>query len=44
MIAEAAGAWSKAIHDVKELENGLKEAIKIVQGGHSAVLNVFVQD
>ena len=44
MIAEAAGAWSKRIQDVKELESGIKEAIKVVQGGQSAVLNVFIRD
>jgi acetolactate synthase I/II/III large subunit len=44
MIAEAAGAWSKQITDVKELESGLREAVKIVQEGRGAVLNVFVHD
>jgi len=41
MIAAAAGAWSG---DVKDLESGIKEAIEVVQGGRSAVLNVFVRD
>jgi len=44
MIAEAVGAWSKQIKDIKELECGLSEAVKVVQGGRSAVLNVFVKD
>jgi thiamine pyrophosphate-dependent acetolactate synthase large subunit-like protein len=44
MIAEAAGAWSKTIKDTKDLESGLKEAVKIVQEGTSALLNVFVRD
>jgi acetolactate synthase-1/2/3 large subunit len=44
MIAEAAGAWSKTIKDINELECGLQEAVKIVQGGRSAMLNVFVKD
>ena len=44
MIAEAAGAWSKTVKDMKELECGLQEAVKIVQGGRSAMLNVFVRD
>ena len=44
MIAEAAGAWSKQIKDVRELENGLLEAVKKVQEGQSAILNVFVKD
>jgi acetolactate synthase I/II/III large subunit len=44
MIAEALGAWSKKIEKVDELENGLREAIARVQGGQSAVLNVFVRD
>jgi thiamine pyrophosphate-dependent acetolactate synthase large subunit-like protein len=44
MIAEAAGAWSKAVHDIKDVQPVLKEAIKIVQGGQSAMLNVFVKD
>ena len=44
MIAEAAGAWSKQIKDISELESGLQEAIKIVQGGQCAVLNVYVRD
>ena len=44
MIAEAAGGWSKQIKDIKELECGLHEAVKKVQGGQSALLNVFVKD
>ena len=44
MIAEAAGAWSREISDVKELENGLIEAVKVVQRGQSALLNVIVKD
>jgi acetolactate synthase I/II/III large subunit len=44
MIAEAAGAWSQQIKDVKELEIGIKEAVQVVQGGRSAVLNVIVRD
>jgi hypothetical protein len=44
MIAEAAGAWSKRIQDIKDLESGIKEAIKVVKGGQSALLNVFVRD
>jgi acetolactate synthase I/II/III large subunit len=44
MIAEAAGAWSKEIKDIKELESGLQEAVKKVQMGQSAILNVFVND
>jgi hypothetical protein len=44
MIAEAAGAWSKRIQDVKELESGIRLAIKVVQGGRSAVLDVSVKD
>ena len=44
MIAEAVGAWSKQIKDIRELERGLSEAVKVVQGGRSAVLNVFVKD
>ena len=44
MIAEAAGAWSKTIKDINELECGLQEAVKIVQGGRSVMLNVFVKD
>jgi len=44
MIAESAGAWSKSIKDIGELEGTIKEAVKIVQGGRSALLNVYVQD
>jgi thiamine pyrophosphate-dependent acetolactate synthase large subunit-like protein len=44
MIAEAAGAWSKTVKGVKELESALTEAVKKVQGGQSAVLNVFVKN
>jgi len=44
MIAEAAGAWSKTVHDMKDLESGIAEAVKIVQNGTSALLSVFVQD
>jgi thiamine pyrophosphate-dependent acetolactate synthase large subunit-like protein len=44
MIAEAAGAWSKKISEIKEIETGLKEAVKVVQEGQSVVLNVFVRD
>jgi thiamine pyrophosphate-dependent acetolactate synthase large subunit-like protein len=44
MIAEAAGAWSKKIDHINELESGLREAVTIVQGGQSAVLNVSVKD
>lgn len=44
MIAEAAGTWSKTIKDISDLECGLQEAVKIVQGGRSAMLNVFVKD
>ena len=44
MIAEASGAWSKGISKVEELENGLIEAVKVVQGGQSALLNVVVKD
>ena len=44
MIAEAAGAWSKQITRIEELQDTLKEVVKIVQGGQSALLNVFVRD
>lgn len=44
MIAESVGSWSKTIKDISGLENGLSEAVKLVQGGQSAVLNVFVRD
>ena len=44
MIAEAAGAWSKTVKGVKDLESALTEAVKKVQGGQSAVLNVFVKN
>ena len=44
MIAEAVGAWSRTVKEVKDLESSLKEAVAIVQGGQSAVLNVFVRD
>jgi hypothetical protein len=44
MIAEAAGAWSKQIKTVSEIEPTLREAVKIVQSGQCAVLNVFVKD
>jgi acetolactate synthase I/II/III large subunit len=43
MIAESAGAWSQRITRIEELDI-LKEAVKVVQGGQSAVLNVFVRD
>jgi hypothetical protein len=44
MIAEAAGAWSKQVKEIGELESALKEAVKKVQGGQSALLNVFVKN
>jgi acetolactate synthase I/II/III large subunit len=44
MIAEAAGAWSKQVKEIGELESSLKEAVKKVQDGQSALLNVFVKD
>jgi thiamine pyrophosphate-dependent acetolactate synthase large subunit-like protein len=44
MIAEAVGAWSKTVKDVKDLESALTEGVKKVQGGQSAVLNVFVKN
>jgi thiamine pyrophosphate-dependent acetolactate synthase large subunit-like protein len=42
-IAEAAGAWAKKVENVNDLENSLKEAVKVVQGGQSAVLDVFIK-
>jgi hypothetical protein len=44
MITEGVGAWNKQIKDIKEIECGLSEAVKVIQGGRSAVLNVFVKD
>jgi thiamine pyrophosphate-dependent acetolactate synthase large subunit-like protein len=44
MIAEAAGAWSITVKEVQELEGALNEGIKKVQGGQSAVVNVFVKN
>jgi acetolactate synthase I/II/III large subunit len=44
MIAEAAGAWSKQVRDFRELEYGLEDAVKKVQEGQCAILNVFVRD
>lgn len=43
-IAEAAGAWGKTIQDINHLESGLQEAVKAVQTGQAAVVNVVVQD
>jgi acetolactate synthase I/II/III large subunit len=42
-IAEAAGAWSARVENANELESALKGAVKIVQGGQSAVLNVLIK-
>jgi acetolactate synthase-1/2/3 large subunit len=44
MIAESAGAWSKQVKEINELESALKEAVVKVQGGQSALLNVFVKN
>jgi hypothetical protein len=44
MLAEAAGAWSKEVKATNELESALQEAVKIVQGGRCALLNVYVKD
>jgi thiamine pyrophosphate-dependent acetolactate synthase large subunit-like protein len=44
MIAESAGAWSKQVKEISELESALKEAVRKVQGGQSALLNVFVKN
>jgi acetolactate synthase-1/2/3 large subunit len=44
MLAEAVGAWSAVVKDTKELEIALTQAVKKVQGGQCAVLNVSVKD
>jgi thiamine pyrophosphate-dependent acetolactate synthase large subunit-like protein len=43
-LAESMGWWAKGpIKDPKELGPALKEAVKIVQGGQPALLNVWTQ-
>ena len=43
MIAEASGAWTARIEKVSEVETSVLHAIKQVQSGRSALLNVILQ-
>ena len=43
MIAEASGAWAARIEKVSEVEKSVLHALKQVQSGRSAVLNVILQ-
>jgi len=43
-IAEAAGAWAKKVENAKDIESALQEAVKVVQGGQSAVLEVVIKE
>jgi hypothetical protein len=43
-LAESLGWWAKGpIKDPKELGPALKEAVKVVQSGQPALLNVWTQ-
>jgi thiamine pyrophosphate-dependent acetolactate synthase large subunit-like protein len=42
VAASGGTAWGRKVDTMEELERGLKEAVEIVQGGRSAVLDVVI--